>query len=165
MTQEEILKINQENIFTGLSPKGYGYTCFANKDFNPGDLIMHGFGKILKKQTGHCSIQIGHDKHYMPNKWTGKYWNHSCDPNSFIQTRKDGFPSLYALKKIKKGEEITYGYYMTEYEWTKGVDELEISCVCGTKKCKKKILAFSDLNKKEQKKLIALNLCSDYLKK
>ncbi len=163
MTQEEILKINQENVFTGLSPRGYGYTCFANKDFNIGDFIMHGYGKLLDHQTGHCSIQIDKNKHYMPTKWTGKYWNHSCDPNAYMNTRNDGFPNLYALKKIKKGDEITYSYWMSEFSWVKGVDELSVKCICGSKKCKGSILAFNDLSQKEKENLVFKKHCAKYL--
>src|SRR5690242_10992199 len=102
MDKKKVLEINQKNVFTGISPKGYGRTYFATRNFEPGDLVMIGYGKIINHQTPHSSVQIGINSHYLPEKWTGKYWNHSCDPNTFARTGKDGFPSLIALKKIKK---------------------------------------------------------------
>mgnify|MGYP001582859880 CR=1 FL=1 len=92
---------NRENVNAGLSSKGYGHTYFVKKDFKPGEEVMRGFGKIIDHQTSHISVQVGTKKHYKPEKWTGRYWNHSCDPNTYIKTRSDGFPSLVALKKIK----------------------------------------------------------------
>lgn len=166
MTKEnEIKEFNESNVYTGLSKKGYGHTYFAKRDFKPGEEIMRGFGKLLDHQTAHCSVTIGIGKHYLPNKWTGRYWNHSCDPDCYMKTRKDGFPSLIALKKIKKDQELNFGYYMTELDWSKGVDELWIKCQCGTKNCKGKILSFSQLSEKEKSNLKSKKLISSYLLK
>lgn len=163
MTEQETISFNQKNVYTGTSPKGYGRAYFAKKDFNVGDKIMMGFGNVIDHQTAHMSVQIGMQKHYKPSKWTGKYWNHSCNPNTYTKTRADGFPNLIALKKIKKGEEITFAYYMSEYEWIKNADENYMKCKCGEKNCKGKILSFSQLSEKEQKYLKSKGYCSAYL--
>lgn len=160
-----ILSFNQKNTKVGKSIKGYGRTYFSNRDFKLGEEIMRGYGRIVDHQTAHKSVQIKRDKHYVPQKWTGAYWNHSCDPNAFMRTRSDGFPSLYALKKIKMGDEITYNYAMSEFDWSKGADETHVVCNCGTKKCKHRIRAFSHLTPREQADLRKSKMCAGYLLK
>src|SRR5262249_48643729 len=109
------------------------------------------------------SVQIGPEQHYVPEKWTGLYWNHSCDPNAYMCTRNNGFPSLYALRDIKQGDEITYAYSMSEYRWSKTAKENAVTCLCGTANCRGKILSFSQLPKEEQNALKNNQLCADYL--
>ncbi len=162
MTEQEVTIFNKANVCNGLSPKGYGQTHFAKRDFKAGEEISRGFGRIVKKQTSHCSIQIGQDKHFVPKKWTGRYWNHSCNPNAYAKTRADGFVSLFALRKIKKDEEITYAYYMTEFAWGKHTDEITVACKCGEKKCIGKIPSFSELSEKQQTNLMKKGICSSY---
>ncbi|MBI2086552.1 MAG: SET domain-containing protein-lysine N-methyltransferase [Candidatus Zambryskibacteria bacterium] len=165
MTLKSVIKFNQNNIYQGLSSNGYGGACFAKKDFNAGEVIIMGIGKIINHQTPTISIQIGVGKHFQPTKWTGRYWNHSCNPNTFVKTRTDGFPNLVALRRIKREDEITYSYAMTEYSWCKNAKEKTILCKCNNKKCKGKILSFSQLSKSEQKRLVKKTKCSLYLKK
>jgi guanidinoacetate N-methyltransferase len=146
----EIILFNKNNVVCGLSKLGYGYTHFAKKDFKKGDLVAMGYGKIIGKQSRHNSIQIGFDKHILPTKWTGRYWNNSCSPNCYVRTRDDGFPDLIALKKIKNGDEITYSYFMTEYEWDENIPAATIECLCGAPNCHAKLRSFSMLSEKEK---------------
>lgn len=163
MKQEEIIDMNKKNVYMQRSKNGYGFTYFAKRDFKKDELVMSGIGKIIDHQTAHCSVQIGHSRHYLPTKWTGKYWNHSCESNTYVKTRPDGFPDLVALRNIKKDEEITYFYWMTEFMWTKGVDELWMKCKCGSKNCVGKILSYSDLSPEEKADFKKRTLVSQYL--
>lgn len=163
VTEKELLSFNKENADIGTSKKSYGQTTFAKKGFNPGEEIAAGFGRIINHQTPRISIQIGVYKHFIPKKWAGRYWNHSCNPNTYVKTRQDGFPSLIALKRIRKGEEITFAYWMTELEWTKDAAENYISCKCGEKNCRGRILSFSQLTTQEQAALKKSCTCSRYL--
>lgn len=163
MTRDQIISFNKENVDVGKSKKGYGYTHFTKKDFKRGDIIVMGFGRVIDHQTSHISIQIGTNKHYLPEKWAGRYWNHSCHPNTYIKTRTDGFPNLVVLRDIKAGEEITYSYWMSEFSWSKDADENSVKCKCGEKRCKKKILSFSQLSETERLKLIKNRHCAKYL--
>lgn len=163
MTQEQITAFNMRNIYTGRSKNGYGFSYFAKRDFKKGELIMMGFGKIIDHQTPHCSVQIGTNKHYIPSKWTGKYWNHSCEPNINVKTRPDGFPNFIALRDIKKDDELSYSYWMTEYAWVKGTDELKVKCGCGSNKCVGRILSYSDLSTEEKIDSKKRSLISRYL--
>lgn len=163
VTLKSAIRFNQNNTYTGLSVKGYGRTYFTRKDFKKGEIVMLGFGKIIDHQTRRISVQIGRNKHYLPTKWIGRYWNHSCDSNTHVRSRSDGFPNLIASRDIKKGEEINYEYWMTEFAWIKNADELKVKCKCGTKRCKRKILPYSGLSKKQQEMLKKNKLCSKYL--
>jgi hypothetical protein len=163
MNLEDAIAFNQENVYCDQSLKGYGTTYFARKDFVRGMVLIKGFGKIIDHQTAHFSVQIDFGKHFLAQKWTGRYCNHSCEPNTFIMTRSDGFPDLVAWKDIRKHEEITYAYYMTEYEWSKTANENLVKCLCGTKSCTGKIRAFSQLTLVEQLDLERTGRLSKYL--
>jgi len=165
MTEKQIEEFNKRNTYIGLSKNGYGRAYFAKRDFKKGEVVMMGFGKIIDHQTPHISVQIDVNKHYLPKSGTGRYWNHSCNPNTYMKTRKDGFPNLIALRSIKQGEEITYSYWMSEFEWTKWADERKIKCRCGQKNCKGRILSFSQLTRREKDYLKKHKYCADYLYK
>ncbi len=71
-----------------------------------------------------------------------KYINHSCEPNCGIK----GTKSVYAIKNIKIGDELTFDYSISEIdlEW-----ELDYICKCGSKSCRKKICSIQSLSKKK----------------
>lgn len=159
----EIETFNKTNVSCGKSRNGYGHSNFADRDFEPGEVVMKGFGRIINHQSGQYSVQIGLMEHFIPNKWTGKYWNHSCNPNTFVRTRSDKFPDLIARRRIKKEEEITFAYYTNEFGWTKSANENFVSCHCGEKKCKGKIFSYSQLTNSEKKRLIQAGQVAEYL--
>jgi hypothetical protein len=70
----------------------HGKGCFAKKEFRRGDFINH---------------------HFEPeDKITrfGAHLNHSDKPTAISKKGKDGYDSVYALKDILKGDEITLNY-------------------------------------------------------
>lgn len=160
---EEILEFNQQNVVNGKSIRGYGWTHIAKRDITAGEIVVKAFGRILDHQTGHCSIQIQPQTHLLPTKWTGKYWNHSCNPNCGVQTDETGLPQLFALRNIKVGEEINFAYYMTEYQWASHCDEAKITCMCGADNCDGHIHSFSELSVKEQIAAYKSGIISEYL--
>lgn len=164
MTENEVANFNQQNTLSKKSKNGYGQAYFAKRDFSKDEVVMCGYGKIIEHQTPHLSVQIDFNHHYLPKKTNGRYWNHSCDPNTFVKTRSDGFPNLIAARKIRKGDEITFGYYMTEFRWSKHADESKIKCHCSSNKCRGKILSFSQLSERERNNLAKTNRISNYLK-
>ena len=82
-----------------------------------------------------------------------------------MKTRIDGFPNLIVLKPIKKCEEVTYAYWMSECEWGDHTDESKISCKCGSFKCKGKICSFTDLPIKDRGNIMKASICSAHLYK
>lgn len=81
------------------------------------------------------------------------YFNHSCDPNAAIRDKT----TLFALKNIKKGEEITYDYSTT-------IDESFV-CKCGSKKCRHAVSDFFALPLKIQKYYISHNATPLFIRK
>ncbi len=57
-----------------------------------------------------------------------KYINHSCDPNCYVDIIKNEI-WIYALRDIKKGEELGYDYGFQRPDWH------EHPCRCGAKNC------------------------------
>jgi SET domain-containing protein len=57
-----------------------------------------------------------------------RHVNHSCEPNTFMR-RAYQMVEYYALKNIKKGEELTCDYGETHHEGT-------LPCKCGAKNCR-----------------------------
>ena len=57
-----------------------------------------------------------------------KFVNHSCQPNTYMRNLGNHV-EFYALKQIKKGEELTCNYGPTHYDGKK-------ECKCGAPGCK-----------------------------
>lgn len=57
-----------------------------------------------------------------------RFINHSCDPNTFMRVMKNRV-EFYALRNIRKGEELSCDYGETHHEGT-------LSCRCGAKNCR-----------------------------
>jgi uncharacterized protein len=69
-----------------------------------------------------------------------KYINHSCDPNCEA-VEEDFHIYIYALRDIRKGEELVYDYnYILDEPHTAATKKL-YPCHCGAKKCRGTILA------------------------
>ncbi|KAI3379200.1 hypothetical protein SNEBB_006025 [Seison nebaliae] len=73
----------------------------------------------------------------------GRFFNHSCDPNAFIQnvfvdTHDVRFPwiVLFAARTIEVGEEICWNYNYSE----EPVEGKRVDCLCGAKKCVGRLL-------------------------
>lgn len=57
-----------------------------------------------------------------------RFINHSCDPNTYLRVMKDRV-EFYALKNIKKGQELSCDYGETHHEG-------KLPCRCGAKNCR-----------------------------
>jgi hypothetical protein len=135
-----------------VGKKGKG--VFALKDFKKGELIVRRKKGKIFKESG--------IPHHWKGKWIyldkigegkfelgqspDKYFNHSCNPNAFVKNRK-----VFAMKSIKKGQEITFDYAINN-------DYASIRkerCYCGSKNCRKFYPGrFFDLSKRQQKKYL-----------
>lgn len=116
----------------GKSEKN-GKGLFALKDFKKGEEIyVSKKGKIVSHdETINLSElekihldKIGENE-YEVTESPGCYINHSCEPNVEEKDRTG-----YALRDIKKGEEITIDYDEIAYI------EKRFECHCGSKKCR-----------------------------
>jgi len=103
------------------------------------------------------AMQIGPDTYLVEDPQRpglDDFLNHSCKPNlGFI----DGSLTLYALYDIQAGEELTFDYStsMDEAGWM-------IRCRCRAPNCRRAVRSYSDLPKRDQKRL--RNIALAYLR-
>eukprot|EP01114_Cavostelium_apophysatum_P010980 TRINITY_DN2513_c0_g1_i2.p1 TRINITY_DN2513_c0_g1~~TRINITY_DN2513_c0_g1_i2.p1 ORF type:complete len:182 (+),score=15.32 TRINITY_DN2513_c0_g1_i2:113-658(+) len=76
------------------------------------------------------------------------YVNHCCDGNMWYDPVGESDYQLIAIRDIKKGEELTYDYALTEADDT----FLIPNCLCGKSACRKTITGRDYQNKDLQKK-------------
>ena len=149
------------NIYIGKS-KLHGKGLFASKDIKKGEILFRIKGRKLNflinnkkkaQMAGWNWIGIGKNKWIDPEGF-GLYINHSCDPNSAIL----GTVTVVAMSNIKKDEEITSDYSLSEADifWN-------IKCTCGSKNCRKIIKSIQFLPQNIFKKYITY--IPDYFKR
>ena len=100
------------------------------------------------KKEGHIGIQISDGFFIVPpnRKELHKYgvYNHSCSPNIGFNNESI---ILYAIKNIKKGEELVFDYAMCE------ANKPPFKCNCRSKNCRNYIKPTDWKNKNLQKSL------------
>ncbi|MBI4015128.1 MAG: SET domain-containing protein-lysine N-methyltransferase [Candidatus Aenigmarchaeota archaeon] len=136
-----------KDVCVGKSRFGKG--LFAKNDIKKDGVVLVFEGKarsledfrFISKYDENHSVQIGN------NKWLvisddSKFINHSCNPNCGIR----GTIKIVAMVNIRKGEELTFDYAMSEdSEWS-------MKCRCGSKGCRKIIKGYSFLPAKIKQK-------------
>ena len=115
---------------------------YANADIKDGTKIIEYKGKIVTKKEVEENSKFDNDKAiYLFNlntrydldgdfKYnTARLINHSCDPN--CEVAGVGLKVwVYAIRNIKKGEELSYDYGFGYDEFYK-----DFPCRCGSKNC------------------------------
>lgn len=81
------------------------------------------------------------------NANNGDFFNHSCDANAGIK----GQISLYAMRDIKKDEEVSFDYGTVLFTTNKK-PTYKMNCLCGAKNCRGVITDHDWKNKFVQKK-------------
>ena len=133
-----------------------GKGVYANKKFKKGEIICVFRGSTLtipklkkKYESGEEKstdpLQIS-DALYLDLQKPYVFFNHSCAPNAYVG---DKF-TLFALKDIGIGKEITYDYSLTDFPnyklWGKKYKEpWTMKCHCGFSSCRKTITEFKFL--------------------
>lgn len=113
--------------------KIHGKGVFAARDFKKGEIVIKWsdcseiinkkeFDKLSENEKKYVSFI---DEKYVHFKEPGRFVNHSCNPNTKAINMCDR-----AIRKIKKGEEITSNYLYEK------VPNLNMKCNCGSKNCK-----------------------------
>ena len=100
---------------------------FATKNLKKDDVAFMLTGEAVDTSTKY-TIQVG-DIHI--NDDTGRYLNHSCDPNTYINVKDK---SVRAVRDITEGEELSFDYNENEFEMA-----TPFHCKCGSNKCRGEI--------------------------
>lgn len=121
----------------------HGRGLFADEDIGKGDKIQFIRGRIARKtprtpkESQAIANWIGVRKGiWIVPKPPFLYLNHSCEPNAAIV----GTRLMIALRRIRKGEEITMDYSLTDCD-----PHWHLRCGCGAKRCRKHIRPIQEL--------------------
>ena len=141
--------------------KGKG--LFATKNIKKGELILKAdiskqksysrkeIDSNPKLQAEHCDY-AGKGR-YVISFHPYSFMNHSCDPNVFVKHKSMTKSEFYAMKDIKKGEELTYDYGANALDAFDNPTWKRFKCACRSKKCRKWIYSdFFKLSKQLQKR-------------
>eukprot|EP01125_Pyxidicula_operculata_P012437 TRINITY_DN4079_c0_g1_i2.p1 TRINITY_DN4079_c0_g1~~TRINITY_DN4079_c0_g1_i2.p1 ORF type:complete len:176 (+),score=25.81 TRINITY_DN4079_c0_g1_i2:358-885(+) len=135
-----------------------GYGWYALEDIEAGEVLWQNEDFInqkyyteseleeFDKEIWHQVWQFDDDKFMIIAKEDPNYYqNHSCDPNTWYE----GIFKMTARKSIKKGEELTYDYCMSEGNESEIIFE---DCGCGSSNCRKRVTGgdwkFEELQKR-----------------
>lgn len=122
----------------------HGMGLFATRDLEAGEKLIEYKGKRYAKGELPDMTEDGVTKFLRLSDGTGidgKGWaalaNHGCDPN--CELREDevrGRPRawLYALKDVKKGEELVWDYRLDVK--SKKTAYADWACACGAEECR-----------------------------
>src|SRR5215204_6483122 len=125
------VKVSKSNI--------HGYGLYALSKIPAKRKIGSLGGEIISKRQGRVKAKTK-ESISLVELWNGKtldasvnsnelrYINHSCQPNSFMRTLRNHV-EFYALRDIKKQEELTCNYGPTHHEGNR-------KCMCGAMGCK-----------------------------
>ncbi|MBU3978382.1 SET domain-containing protein-lysine N-methyltransferase [Patescibacteria group bacterium] len=131
-----------------------GQGVFAIKDYNKGEYISSIGNETLEVEDPNTLEYDKFESAFPIGKNGNKFiyvisspaihLNHSCTPNAGIRNDRE----LIAMKKIKKGEEIVVDYAICN------IDGFKMECRCGSKKCRKQVMLFEDLDAKSQRRYL-----------
>ena len=125
----------------------YGKSLFASEGISKGEVIADWSGGRIYKAAKTTDLpndppyfvqkhamQFSEDS-YIDYDGIGRYFSHSCEPNCGLR----GKFQIVAMRDVKKDEELTFAYEMSEDSDTR------IKCLCGSVSCRKNIGAFRNL--------------------
>jgi len=126
MTINKILDVTETLAIFFNESKGHR-SIRALKHFSI-DSILHVFSAREHVQNPtYLSVQIDEDKHILLFPEFLQYINHSCEPNTFFDTKKG---EIIAIKDINENEEVTFFYPSTEWSMTQPFE-----CFCKASSC------------------------------
>jgi SET domain-containing protein len=132
---------SQNKKFIIKDTEKYGMGIFASENIKSGDVIHVLNGEMISFEEAIRRIRIGEEQQTdslqidleldMDLDELSRTFNHSCNPNAGLRKTSE----LFAIRDIKKGEEITYDYSSTigpnieESLW-------KMKCECRSKNCR-----------------------------
>ncbi|XP_064465764.1 histone-lysine N-methyltransferase 2B-like [Ornithodoros turicata] len=126
----------------------HGRGLYSKRDIDAGEMVIEYAGEVIrsvltdKRERLYESRGIGcymfrMDEDEVVDATTrgnaARFINHSCDPNCYskvIAIFGQKHIVIFALRKIYKGEELTYDYKFPK-------EDVKIPCSCGARRCRK----------------------------
>ena len=100
-----------------------GLGLFAQRDFKKGDFIIEYTGKKITHEAadrkGGLYLFTLNDQWVLDGtnrKYKARYLNHSCRPNCEAVIEDESYIMIYARKKIRDGNELTFNYGKEYFE-------------------------------------------------
>lgn len=129
----------------------HGKGVILNRDVKKDEVIFIFKGKEIcytgeTYRQGQNWLQVGYVRWIEPTPNTpGVYLNHSCNPTAGIHGRN----TIVAMRPLKKGEEVTIDYALSETFplW-------HMRCKCGSANCRKVVKPYQDLSDQRKRKFI-----------
>jgi len=127
---------------------GHGRGLFCKRNIDAGEMVIEYAGEVIraeltdKREKFYESKGIGcymfriDDIEVVDATMHGnaaRFINHSCDPNCYskvIQVDGKKHIVIFAMRPIKRGEELTYDYKFP-------IEDIKIPCTCGSRRCRK----------------------------
>lgn len=148
--------------------KKYGKGSFAGEDIAKGEVIKTLTGEIISLSECKRRVAAGEEsiddplqideEIFLDVDELSKTFNHSCDPNAGLRKTSE----LFALRDIKRGEEITFDYSttvgpnITASMWA-------MVCHCNSENCRKEIGNILTLPPKTLEKYRNSGALQDYI--
>ncbi|HEY0303451.1 MAG TPA: SET domain-containing protein-lysine N-methyltransferase [Longimicrobiales bacterium] len=138
-----------------IQSKIHGRGVIATRDIAAGEKIVEYVGEIITPGEADRRYPFEEDKPHHTFLFSvnsrkiidaahggniARWINHSCDPNCEALVEK-GRVFIYALRDIKKGEELVYDYWFVLDEPHTRKMKAIYPCRCGSKNCRGTILA------------------------
>jgi len=137
----------------------HGYGVFAARDIPANTTVFEYKGKRISaeqadEQSGldpddpyhtfffslSCGLVIDGNQQGNDARWV----NHSCEPNCEAQEDEEGERVyLVTLRRIKKGEELTFDYGLVIDEEMSAALQAQYACLCNTPSCRGTMLSLT----------------------
>lgn len=106
------------------------------------DEVLVGLGHVFVDKPARHTIQLDEFLHQAGTGETDDYFNHSCDPNAYLDFQRLQF---VAVRPIAAGEEISFNYLTSEWHMA-----APFTCRCGAAGCFGEIRGFFHLSSEQQ---------------
>jgi len=130
--------------------KIHGKGVILTRDVKEDETLFKFTGESIKNNLdwyhGSNWLQVGYLEWIIPAPGTvGNFLNHSCNPTAGVKGRN----TIVAMRPLKKGDEVTIDYALSETYplW-------HMSCICGSKNCRKVVKPYQDLSPQRQRKYV-----------
>ncbi len=146
MTESSTLPIAFQGEFREavIGENGHGLGVFADRAFRPGEKIFV-FNPVFVSSPDRFTIQVDEGRHLKTESHIGLLLSHSCSPN--VRFCSDQL-AIFAIKPIRKGEELAFNYLCTEW-----IMAVPFECRCGSESCHRLISGFKYLSPADQSSL------------